>query len=68
MVQVVVYSWTFCPFAKRAKALLEELGARYKAVELDQVADGKALRAELIKVGQPKSPSPCLLRKNVRFA
>lgn len=44
---VVVFSWTFCPFAKRAKGLLTEVGAQYTAVELDQLPDGKAIKAEL---------------------
>ncbi|KAK9829694.1 hypothetical protein WJX72_007403 [[Myrmecia] bisecta] len=47
---VVVFSWTFCPFAQKAKGLLSQLGAQYAAVELDKVPDGKALRAELIKM------------------
>lgn len=55
--QVVVFSWTFCPFAKRAKGLLTELGARFHAVELDQLADGRALKAELGMVTpHPSSP------------
>lgn len=45
--QVTVFSWTFCPFAKKAKQLLTEVGADFKAVELDQLPDGKALKAEL---------------------
>ena len=43
----MVFSWTFCPFAKRAKGLLTELGATFTAVEMDQIADGKAIKAEL---------------------
>ncbi len=30
-----------------AKSLLNEKGAKYTVVELDKVADGKAIRAEL---------------------
>jgi hypothetical protein len=44
-------SWSGCPFCKKAKALLSELGAQYTALELDTMgAEGKALRAELAKV------------------
>ncbi|XP_039790503.1 glutaredoxin-C4, chloroplastic-like isoform X2 [Panicum virgatum] len=32
---VVVFSKTYCPFCTRVKQLLAQLGANYKAVELD---------------------------------
>ena len=38
--QVVVFSWSGCPFCKRAKAVLDSTGAKYTALELDQMADG----------------------------
>ncbi len=50
MLQVAVFSWTFCPFARKAKQLLTDLGADFTAIELDQREDGKAIRAELAKV------------------
>lgn len=52
---VVTFGWTFCPFARRAKELLAELGADFEAVELNQLSQGPALRAELIKVCLPHS-------------
>ncbi len=49
--QVVVFSWTACPFCKKAKALLRDLGADFTAVELDQMgSEGSALRCELARV------------------
>ena len=48
--QVVVFSWSGCPFCKKAKALLDGTGARYLAVELDEMDDGNAIRAELAKM------------------
>lgn len=39
--QVVVFSWSGCPYCKRAKALLDTTGARYTALELDQMPEGK---------------------------
>jgi len=36
-----------CVCSKRAKSLLTDIGAAYKAVELDTMDDGKAIRAEL---------------------
>lgn len=48
---VIVFSWSGCPFCKRAKALLSDVGANYTALELDTLPDGKAIRAELAQVG-----------------
>ncbi len=44
---VLMFSFTTCPFCIKAKAILDEKGAKYTVVELDQVADGKAIRAEM---------------------
>lgn len=41
--QVVVFSWSGCPFCKKAKAVLDSTGAKYTALELDQMADGELL-------------------------
>jgi len=50
--QVVVFSFSTCPFCVKAKALLNQLGAKYEAVELDQLPgkEGMQLRAELAEV------------------
>ncbi|CAG9463384.1 unnamed protein product [Pedinophyceae sp. YPF-701] len=62
--KVVVFSWSFCPFCVRAKQLLDDIGANYKAIELDQFPGskggtgimfqrgykGNALRAELAEM------------------
>lgn len=62
--KVVVFSWSFCPFCVRAKELLDEVGAVYTAIELDQMEGsdgstnvlftpgykGNAYRAELAKM------------------
>lgn len=46
--QVVVFSFSTCPFCVRAKALLNELGAEYEVLELNQMGpEGMQLRAEL---------------------
>ncbi|KAK9789763.1 hypothetical protein WJX73_004000 [Symbiochloris irregularis] len=44
---VVMFSWTGCTFCQRAKALLNDLGASYTAVEMDERDDGMAIKAEL---------------------
>ena len=44
---VLMYSFTSCPFCKKAKELLDDKGALYTVVELDEIADGAARRARL---------------------
>ena len=44
---VLMYSFTSCPFCKKAKELLDDKGASYVVVELDELADGAARRARL---------------------
>jgi glutaredoxin len=49
--QVMVFSWSGCPFCKNAKALLADLGADFTALELDTIGqEGKQIRAELAAV------------------
>ncbi|CAM9892911.1 unnamed protein product [Ascophyllum nodosum] len=48
--KVMVFSWTRCPFCKKAKSLLTDLVVNptdYKFVELDEREDGNAIRYEL---------------------
>jgi len=55
---VLMYSFTSCPFCKKAKELLDEKGAPYAVVELDEIADGAARRARLgAKTGRTSVPS-----------
>jgi glutaredoxin len=51
LLQVMVFSWSGCPFCKNAKALLSDLGADFTALELDTIGqEGKQIRAELAVV------------------
>ena len=55
---VVVFTWSFSPFSKRARALLDGLGARYTAVELDKTKGGMAMKKELARrTGRSSVPS-----------
>lgn len=48
---VLVYSFSTCPFCKKAKAALEEENIEYTAYELDQMGkEGYQIRAELAEV------------------
>ena len=44
---VLMFSFTTCPFCIKAKAVLDEKGAKYTVLELDKDDDGKAIRAEM---------------------
>ena len=57
-----------CPFAKRAKGLLRELGADFKAVEMDQMTDGKAIKAELGLVSGAILDWTCMLAEQQLLA
>lgn len=55
---VVLYSFTGCPFCKRAKEALAEEGARFSAIELDLDEEGAAVRARLgARTGRTSMPS-----------
>ncbi|GAB4819097.1 hypothetical protein N2152v2_006143 [Parachlorella kessleri] len=63
---VMVFSWSGCPYCKKAKALLDEVGAKYTALELDQIDDGKAIRAELARqTGRTSVPNIWISGQNV---
>ncbi|KAL4439897.1 hypothetical protein ABPG75_002898 [Micractinium tetrahymenae] len=52
----MVFSWSGCPFCKKAKAVLDGTGARYLALELDEMGqEGKAIRAELARMTERSS-------------
>lgn len=54
----LLYSFTSCPFCKRAKEALDAKGAVYTVVELDETADGAAMRARLgVRTGRTSVPS-----------
>ena len=55
---VVVFSKTFCPYCIRVKELLSQLGATYKAVELDAESDGSEIQSALKEwTGQQTVPN-----------
>jgi len=46
MKKVIIYSTTYCPYCKRAKALFEQIGADYEEINLEENPE---LRDELIE-------------------
>ena len=64
--KVMVYSKSYCPFAKATKDLLKSKGIEFKAIELDQVSNGDALHAALKSFsGQNTVPNVYINGKHV---
>ncbi|GAB2224806.1 hypothetical protein Droror1_Dr00005583 [Drosera rotundifolia] len=55
---VIVFSKSYCPYCKKAKSLLTELGASFKAIELDIESDGSEIQSALAEwTGQKTVPN-----------
>ena len=55
---VMIFSFSTCPFCKNAKRLLDDMDVSYKAIELNEVEGGMAIRAELAKkTGRTSMPN-----------
>nr|KJB33812.1 hypothetical protein B456_006G031800 [Gossypium raimondii] len=55
---VVVFSKSYCPFCVDVKQLLQQLGASFKAIELDKESDGSDIQAALAEwTGQRTVPN-----------
>ncbi|CAL9049782.1 glutaredoxin [Musa acuminata AAA Group] len=55
---VVVFSKSYCPYCTRVKQLLTQLGAKYKAIELDVESDGAQIQEALAEwTGQRTVPN-----------
>ncbi|KAF2107412.1 thioredoxin-like protein [Lophiotrema nucula] len=44
---VAVFSKSYCPYCRATKQLLSDSGAKFYAIELDQVDDGSAIQSTL---------------------
>ncbi|EYU44772.1 hypothetical protein ABFS83_08G009400 [Erythranthe nasuta] len=63
---VVVFSKTYCPFCVSVKKLLTELGASFKAIELDTEGDGAELQSALAQLtGQRTVPNVFISGKHI---
>lgn len=64
---VVVFSQTSCPFCKKSKELLKEVGADFATVEVDTMgAEGYAIRVELAALtGRSTVPNVFVGQKSV---
>ncbi|PYH97207.1 putative glutaredoxin [Aspergillus ellipticus CBS 707.79] len=52
---VVVFSKSYCPYCKASKQLLNDLGAKYTALELDQLDDGTELQNALYEISSQRT-------------
>merc|ERR1719231_178695 len=52
---VVIYSKSWCPYCTKCKALFDDLGQRYTAVELDERDDGEQLQATLLSLTEQRT-------------
>merc|ERR1719191_248621 len=63
---VMVYSKSYCPFAKQTKDLLSNKGINAKIVELDQVANGADIQNTLKEMtGQSTVPNVFIKGKHI---
>ncbi|KAH7047391.1 putative glutaredoxin Grx1 [Macrophomina phaseolina] len=63
---VAVFSKSYCPYCRATKSLLSELGAKYYAIELDQVDDGAAIQDALEEMtGQRSVPNIFIDKKHI---
>jgi len=63
---VAVFSKSYCPYCKATKSTLDQLGAKYFSIELDQVDDGAALQAALAEInGQTSVPNIYIKQQHI---
>ncbi|KAG0647016.1 Glutaredoxin [Hyphodiscus hymeniophilus] len=63
---VVVFSKSYCPYCKATKSLLDQSGAKYFTIELDQVDDGSAIQAALKEInGQTSVPNIYIKQQHI---
>lgn len=56
--KVVIFSKSYCPYCRRAKALFAELGIEAKIHELNEIENGHAIQEALLEMtGQRTVPS-----------
>lgn len=53
--EVVIYSKSYCPYCAQCKALFDDMGQPFTAIELDERADGVQLQAALLELTQQRT-------------
>jgi glutaredoxin 3 len=63
---VAVFSKSYCPYCRQAKQLLSDSGAKFYAIELDQVDDGSDIQNTLADMtGQRTVPNIFIAQKHI---
>ncbi|VAH49462.1 unnamed protein product [Triticum turgidum subsp. durum] len=63
---VVVFSKSYCPFCVQVKKLFTQLGASFKAIELDTESDGTEIQSALAEwTGQRTVPNVFINGKHI---
>lgn len=63
---VAVFSKSYCPYCRATKQLLSELGAKFYAIELDQVDDGAEIQAALQDISNQRTvPNVFIAKKHI---
>ncbi|XP_044967135.1 glutaredoxin-C6-like isoform X2 [Hordeum vulgare subsp. vulgare] len=63
---VVVFSKSYCPFCVQVKKLFTQLGASFKAIELDTESDGPEMQSALAEwTGQRTVPNVFINGKHI---
>ncbi|KAF2249010.1 glutaredoxin [Trematosphaeria pertusa] len=63
---VAVFSKSYCPYCQQAKQLLSQSGAKFYAIELDQVDDGSEIQSTLADItGQRTVPNIFIGKKHI---
>jgi len=63
---VAVFSKSYCPYCKATKSLLTEMGAKFYAIELDQVDDGAAIQDALAEITSQRTvPNIFIAQKHI---
>ncbi|KAF2200732.1 glutaredoxin, partial [Delitschia confertaspora ATCC 74209] len=63
---VAVFSKSYCPYCRATKETLSEKGAKFYAIELDQVDDGSAIQDTLAEMtGQRTVPNVFIGGKHI---
>ncbi|KAI9045768.1 glutaredoxin [Aspergillus affinis] len=52
---VVVFSKSYCPYCHASKKLLNELGAKFAVVELNELSDGSAIQDALEEISSQRT-------------
>ena len=63
---VAVFSKSYCPYCNQTKKLLSDAGAKFYAIELDQVDDGSAIQSVLADLtGQSTVPNIFIAKQHI---